>query len=50
MLSILIPARNEKYLEPTIRNVLANAEGDIEILAALDGYLPDPQIVIGIAV
>lgn len=47
MLSVLIPARNEKYLEQTIRNVLENAEGDIEILVALDGYLPDPQIVIG---
>lgn len=47
MLSVLIPARNEKYLEQTIRNVLANAEGDVEILIALDGYIPDPQIVIG---
>jgi cephalosporin hydroxylase len=47
MLSILIPARNEKYLEQTIRNVLENAEGEIEILVMLDGYLPDPQIVIG---
>jgi glycosyltransferase involved in cell wall biosynthesis len=43
--SILIPARNEKYLEQTIRNVLENAEGDIEVLVMLDGYLPDPQIV-----
>jgi glycosyltransferase involved in cell wall biosynthesis len=42
MVSILIPAREEKYLEQTIRNVLANSEGEIEILVALDGYLPNP--------
>lgn len=47
MLSVLIPARNEPYLEHTIRDVLKNARGDIEILVALDGYLPDPQINIG---
>lgn len=44
MLSVLIPARNEKYLEHTIKNVLQNARGEIEVLVALDGYLPDPQI------
>lgn len=44
--SIIIPARNEVYLEKTIRNVLENARGDIEILVMLDGYVPDPQIVI----
>ena len=42
--SIIIPARNEKYLEKTIRNVLENATGEIEIIAILDGYIPDPQI------
>ena len=44
MLSVLIPARNEQYLEQTIRNVLQNARGDIEILVALDGYLPQLDI------
>ena len=44
-LSVIIPARNEKYLEKTIRNILENARGDIEILAVLDGYIPDPQII-----
>lgn len=44
-LSIIIPSRNEKYLEKTIKNVLENAEGEIEILVALDGWLPEPQIV-----
>jgi cephalosporin hydroxylase len=47
MLSVLIPARNEKYLEQTIRDVLQNAEGEVEVLVMLDGYLPDPQIHIG---
>lgn len=46
-LSVLIPARNEIYLEKTIRNVLENAEGEIEVLVALDGYLPDPPFDIG---
>ncbi|MBE3140933.1 MAG: glycosyltransferase [Thermoplasmata archaeon] len=44
MLSVLIPARNEIYLERTIRDVLDNAQGEVEVLVALDGYLPDPQI------
>lgn len=44
MLSVIIPARNEIYLEKTIRSILAAAEGEIEILAMLDGYKPDPQI------
>lgn len=47
LVSFLIPARNEIYLEQTVRNVLANIRGDSEILVCLDGYIPDPQIVIG---
>lgn len=47
MLSVLITALNEKYLENTIRDVLKNARGEVEVLVMLDGYLPDPQIVIG---
>jgi cephalosporin hydroxylase/glycosyltransferase involved in cell wall biosynthesis len=47
MLSVIIPAKNEKYLEATIKDILANAEGEIEVIAELDGYIPDPQIVIG---
>ena len=43
MLSVLIPARNEIYLEQTVRNVLANAEGEIEVLVALDGWIPNPS-------
>jgi cephalosporin hydroxylase len=44
MLSVVIPARNEVYLERTIRNILDNAEGEIEVIAELDGYLPNPPI------
>lgn len=47
MLSVIIAARNEKYLERTIRDVLANARGDIEVVVVLDGWLPEPQIHIG---
>jgi glycosyltransferase involved in cell wall biosynthesis len=47
MVSVIIPAKNEVYLERTIRNVLANARGEVEIIAELDGWVPDPQINIG---
>lgn len=43
-LTVIIPARNEIYLEKTIRNVLANSRGDTEVAVILDGYLPDPPI------
>ncbi len=42
--SVIIPARNEIYLEKTMRSILDAAEGEIEIIAVLDGYLPDPPI------
>ena len=44
MLSVIIPALNEVYLQQTISNVLENARGEIEIIAVLDGYWPDPPI------
>lgn len=40
-LSVIIPARNEEFLQRTIEDVLANAEGDTEVIAVLDGYWPD---------
>jgi len=43
-LSVIIPAREEEYLERTVRNVLDNARGEIEVIVELDGWLPDPQI------
>lgn len=44
MLSVIIPARNEKYLQRTITDVLENAHGEIEVVAICDGYWPDPPI------
>lgn len=37
-LSILIPARNEESLQRTIDDVFQHAEGDIEVLVALDNW------------
>jgi glycosyltransferase involved in cell wall biosynthesis len=42
MISVLIPARNEFLLGKTIDSILESAEGDIEIIAVLDGYWPEP--------
>jgi len=39
-LSVIIPARNEMFLNNTIQDILARSEGDIEIIAVLDGQLP----------
>lgn len=49
--SVLIPSRNEKFLVPTVRDLLAKAEGDVEVIVILDGYwelsLPsDPRLKI----
>lgn len=38
-LSILIPARNEKYLQKTIDDILEHSEAQIEILIGLDGEM-----------
>ena len=43
-LSVIIPARNEKYLQRTIDSILENIETDTEIIAVCDGYWPDPPI------
>lgn len=39
--SVLIPSRQERFLEPTWRDVLAKARGDIEVVVVLDGYWPE---------
>lgn len=44
MLSVIIPARNERFLAPTVCDVLAKAQGEIEVLVILDGYWPDPPL------
>lgn len=42
--SVFIPARNEPFLDATIRDVYAKARGDLEVLVALDGYWPDTPL------
>jgi glycosyltransferase involved in cell wall biosynthesis len=42
--SILIPARNEIYLQATIDNILQNMRSDFEVVVGLDGYWPDPPL------
>ena len=44
MLSVIIPSRNERFLQPTVKDLLAKAEGEIEIIVILDGYWPDPKL------
>lgn len=43
-LSIIIPARNEEFLQNTIDNVLKGIRGDTELIVILDGYWPDQPI------
>lgn len=43
-LSILIPARNEIFLQNTIDDILKNKRGNTEIIVVLDGYWPDRGI------
>jgi len=43
-LSVVIPARNEPYLQKTIDDILAKAGDSVEIIAVLDGYWPDPPL------
>lgn len=43
-LSVIIPARNEMFLQRTIDDVLANSEADTEVIAICDGYWPDPPV------
>ena len=37
MLSIIIPSYKDPLLQRTIDDILENAQGDIEIIAVLDG-------------
>lgn len=44
-LSVIIPARNEMFLQRTIESVLSAIEGDTEIIAVCDGYWPIPSVI-----
>jgi len=43
-LTVVIPAREEKFLQKTIESALSAAVEPIEIIAVMDGYWPDPPI------
>lgn len=44
MVSVILPSRNERFLVPTVQDVLAKARGEVEVIAVLDGYWPDPPL------
>ena len=43
-LSVIIPARQEMFLQKTIEDILENAEADTEVIAICDGNWPDPPV------
>jgi glycosyltransferase involved in cell wall biosynthesis len=43
-LTIIIPARNEEFLGRTIQDLLDHTGEKTEIIAVLDGYLPNPPL------
>jgi len=43
-LSIVIPARNEQFLTPTIKDLLRNARGEVEVIVVLEAYWPDETV------
>lgn len=45
LVSVIIPARNELFLQKTVESLLERARGNIEIIVILDGYWPNPPIV-----
>jgi glycosyltransferase involved in cell wall biosynthesis len=44
MISVLIPARNEFLLAKTIESILSASEGEIEVIAVLDGVWDTPRV------
>jgi glycosyltransferase involved in cell wall biosynthesis len=42
--SVILPSRNERFLENTVNDVFNKAEGDVEVIAVLDGYWPNPPL------
>lgn len=44
--SVLIPSRNEKFLQQTVQGILKSATGDIEIIVVLDGYWPPIEEIV----
>lgn len=46
MTSIVIPSRNEKYLQKTVQGLLKSTRGTFEILIVLDGYWPKVEEIV----
>ena len=46
--SIIVPSRNELYLDKTVDNLLKNAREKIEIIVVLDGYEKKPVLPKGV--
>ena len=44
MVSVIIPSRSPEFLQKTIDGILDSAEGEVEVIVALDGIWPDPII------
>lgn len=45
MLSIIIPSYKDVYLVKTIQSLLDNADGEIEVIAVLDGHWPEFKLI-----
>jgi glycosyltransferase involved in cell wall biosynthesis len=45
MISVVIPARNERFLQNTVTDLLTKSQGDIEVIVVLDGYWPTPALI-----
>ncbi len=45
MISVIIPSYKDPLLQNTIDSLLKNAVGEIEIIAVLDGYWPNPPLI-----
>jgi len=43
-LTVVIPARNEEFLKPTVEDILKNKRADTEIIVGLDGKWSDPPL------
>lgn len=50
MLSVIIPSRSDQWLQKTVDDLLAKAEGEIEVIVVLDGrwsiLKPDPRVIV----
>ena len=42
--SVILPSREERFLAPTVKGLLARAAGDVEVIVNLDGYWSIPPL------